>query len=190
MKQSWIKTALFPETIVVQFSGCLNKAIYLCRAALQRKYSVFGHNTSCPSLLQTWWSYPSSSWKCLSNIKRMVFLAVLSWLFVCLNLDDTRNLEWEVPAIPILCTHMLKGSENMRKKQAISFPTAFSLIMGWLSNWLFSTESFSSKNDDLFCLSLPTVTLVLTWPRVQSEGREGDLSWHLLVTAELLWSPG
>ena len=82
----------------------------------------------------------------------MVFHAVLSWLFVCLDLDDTRNLEWEVPAIPILCTHMLKGSENMRKKQAISFPTAFSLIMGWFSNWLFSTESFSSKNDDLFCL--------------------------------------
>ena len=47
----------------------------------------------------------------------MVFLAVLSWLFVCLDLDDTRNLEWEVPAIPILCTQHVKRQRKYEREK-------------------------------------------------------------------------
>ena len=75
----------------------------------------------------------------------MVFLAVLSWLFVCLDLDDTRNLEWEVPAIPILCTQHVERQRKYEKKTGHLF--SHSLIIRSVQ-----LNPFFFKNDDLFFL--------------------------------------
>ena len=47
---------------------------------------------------------------------------------------------------------------------------------------------YQGETVDLFCLSPATMTRRVRHSEMQGDGREGDLSWHLVVTAELLWS--